>query len=154
VVNVPSERRRSGDTKEFIALALLVQRWDAIAPWLVDGLFAEDTTMRAFRALAAAGGNLEPAIASCDPEARDVLERAAVVDVDEIDVDTEARNLLNAAVRRELARRTRVSNPEEMREDAEARRLLEHLDDPVASQAAADSLLVWLERRMSEGASE
>jgi DNA primase len=110
--------------------------------------------MRAFRALAASAGNLEAAIASCDPEARDVLERAAVVDVDEIDVDTEARNLLNAAVRRELARRTHVSNPDEIREDAEARRLLEQLEDPVASQAAADSLLVWLERRMSDGTSE
>ncbi|MSW21249.1 MAG: DNA primase [Actinobacteria bacterium] len=150
VVNVPSERRRSGDTKEFVAVALLVQRWDAIAPWLVDGLFAEDTTMRAFRALASSGGNLEAAIASCDPEARDVLERAAVVDVDEIDVDTEARNLLNAAVRRELAKRTRVDIPDEIREDAEARRLLEQLEDISTSQNASDSLLVWLQRRVAD----
>jgi dihydroxyacid dehydratase/phosphogluconate dehydratase len=106
--------------------------------------------MRAFRALASTGGNLEAAIASCDPEARDVLERAAVVDVDEIDVDTEARNLLNAAVRRELAKRTRVNDPDEIREDAEARRLLEQLEDISTSQNASDSLLVWLQRRVAD----
>ena len=39
-----------------------------------------------------------------DPEAREVLERAAVADV-EADPEVEARNLIGAAVRRELARR-------------------------------------------------
>jgi DNA primase len=154
VVNVPVDRRRTGETKEFVAIALLVQRWDEIAPSLVDGLFAEDAAMRAFRSLAEAGGDIEAAITASDPEARDLLERAAVVDVDEIDVDAEVRNLLNAAVRRELALRLRVADPDEIREDAEARRLLEQLDNPVAGQDAVDRLLVWLHRRVHDGAPE
>jgi len=154
VVNVPVDRRPSGDTREFIALALLVQRWDEIAPWLVEALFAEDATMRAFRALAASSGDLEGAITACDPEARDVLERAAVVDVDDLDADAEARNLVNSAVRRELAQRTHVQDPDEIRADAEVRRLLEELQRPDAGQLAAERLLVWLQGRVHDGTSE
>ena len=42
------------------------------------------------------------AIDAADPEAREVLERAAVADLD-VDPEAEARNLIAAAVRRELA---------------------------------------------------
>jgi hypothetical protein len=150
VVTVPSATRRNGDTKEFIALALLVQRWDEIAPFLVEALFAEDVTVRAFRALAATAGALEAALVTCDPEARDLLERAAVVDVDELDVDTEARQLINAAVRRALARRTHLADPEQIREDVEVRRMLEDLDAGDASPEVADHLLAWLDRRVDE----
>ena len=89
-----------------MAIALLVQNWDAIAPWLVEALFADEVYRRAFVAVAQAGGDLVQAIELADPEARDVLERAAVVDVgveSTDDVEAEARNLISAAVRRELA---------------------------------------------------
>ena len=153
-INVPQERRRTGDTKEFIVLALLVQRWDEIAPWLVEGLFTEDAVVRAFRSLAATGGALEAAITASDPEARDLLERAAVVDVDSIDVDAEACQLVNGAVRRELARRTHLRDADQIREDADARRMLELLEDPAVGADAADHLLAWLDRRVNDGASE
>ncbi len=149
LVAVPAERRRPADTREFVAIALLVQRWDEIAPWLVDALFAEDAALRAFRALAASGGHLEQALAACDPEARDLLERAAVVDVDEIDVDAEARLLVGAAVRRELGRRVHLQDPDEIREDVEIRRLVEELTLPGAEAAVADQLLIWLDQRVS-----
>lgn len=151
VIRAPAPRRGTGETKEFIALALLVQRWDEIAPWLVEGLFSEDVHLRAFRVFGVSAGHLEAAIAASDPEARDVLERAAVVDVDEIDVEAEARNLLDAAVRRELARRTRVEDPDQIREDAEARRGLEQLSAPDADSGLADRLLAWVERRTAVG---
>jgi DNA primase len=153
-VNVPAARRGMGETKEFIALALLVQRWDEIAPWLVEALFSEDAAMRAFRTLAATGGALEVAIATSDPEARDLLERAAVVDVDEIEVDVEARLLLNSAVRRELSRRTHLRDPDQIREDAEVRRLLEDLDSSAPRAEVADRLLAWLDRRVSDAVPE
>ena len=73
-----AERRENA---EFVAIALLVQSWDAIAPWLVEALFADEVYRRAFVAVAEAGGDLAQAIELADPEARDVLERAAVADV-------------------------------------------------------------------------
>jgi DNA primase len=96
-----SERRENA---EFVALALLVQDWDSIASWLVEDLFVDDVYRRAFLAIATGAGDLDVALAAADPEARDVLERAAVVDV-QVDAEVEARNLIGAAVRRELDRR-------------------------------------------------
>ena len=105
-VNVarPKQRQERRENAEFVAIALLVQNWDAIATWLVESLFADDVYRRAFLAVAESGGDLDAALDAADPEARDVLERAAVVDVD-ADPASEARNLISAAVRRELAER-------------------------------------------------
>jgi len=100
-IAVPAARRPSrSDGAEFIALALLVQRWDDIAPWLVAELFREDVERRAFDALAASGGDVEAALLAADPEARELIERAAVVDV-EADPLVEVRTLVAAAVRRD-----------------------------------------------------
>ena len=49
--------------------------WDAIAPWLVEALFADEVYRRAFVAIADAGGDLGRRFALADPEAREVLER-------------------------------------------------------------------------------
>ena len=154
VVQLPAERRRVTDTREFVAIALLVQRWDEIAPWLVEGLFAEETALRVFRALAGTGGHLEHALEACDPEARDLLERAAVVDVDEIDVDAEARHLLAAAVRRALAQRVHVEDPEEIREDVRIRQLVDTLSLAGADSTVADELLVWMDRHTGNEVSQ
>ena len=82
-------------------LALLIQRWDEVAPWLVEPLFADESNLGAFRALADADGDVHKAIEQADPEVRDLLERLSVADVD-ADSRVEVRNLVGAACRREL----------------------------------------------------
>ena len=69
------------ENAEFVALVLLVQDWNSIAPWLVEALFDDDANRMAFLALAESGGDLQGALDLVAPEARDVLERAAVADL-------------------------------------------------------------------------
>ena len=101
-VHVSTARSRRGprENAEFVAITQLVQDWDSIAPWLVESLFADELYRRAFLAIAAASGDLGAALEQADPEAREVLERAAVVDL-EVDAEAEARNLI---ARRRAAR--------------------------------------------------
>ncbi len=139
-----SDRRQNA---EFVAIALLVQSWDAIAPWLVEALFADEVCRRAFVAIAGADGDLNRALELADPEARDVLERGAVVDID-VDVELEARNLIAAAVRRELSTGAASSDPDRIRQDAEARVRMEELRNDDRGLEAAGWLLGWLEGRM------
>ena len=148
-VNVarPKQRQERKENAEFVAIAVLVQNWDAIATWLVEALFIDEVYRRAFLAIAESGGNLDAALDAADPEARDVLERAAVVDVD-ADPASEARNLISAAVRRELSTRSPTSDPERIRDDAEARVRMEALNDGSLGPDAAGWLLGWLEGRM------
>jgi DNA primase len=106
---------------------------------------------RAFVALAEAGGELVRALELADPEARDVLERAAVVDVgieSNADVATEARNLISAAVRRELANGGVSADPDQILSDAEARVKMEQLRDSEEGLETAGWLLGWLEARL------
>ena len=147
-LQAPAATRRRGprENAEFVALALLVQDWDSIAPWLIEPLFAEEVYRRAFVAVADAHGVLATALELADPEAREVLDRAAVVDV-EADAGLEARNLIAAAVRRELASAARTEDPARIKDDRDARLRLEELQAPETATAAADWLLVWLEAR-------
>ena len=78
-----------------------MQDWDSIAPWLVEPLFDDDANRMAFLALAESGGDLQEALEMVAPDARDVLERAAVADLNLVP-DVEAKTLIAAAVRREL----------------------------------------------------
>ena len=141
-----SERRENA---EFVALALLVQEWDSIASWMVEALFADDVYRRAFLAIAESDGDLNAALAAADPDARDVLERAAVVDV-QVDPELEARNLIGAAIRREIAAGGVSADPDRIRADAEARVRMEDLRDDERALSAAGWLLGWLERRRKE----
>lgn len=149
------EPRRVGtpENAEFVAVALLVQHWDAIAPWLVEELFHDEVHRRTFVTLAETDGMLERALEAADPEAREVLERAAVADLD-VDPEAEARNLIGATVRRELARRARLGatalTPDSIREDREARVQLENLADVHTGSVAAEWLLGWIDRRTQE----
>ncbi|MCU1389482.1 MAG: dnaG, partial [Ilumatobacteraceae bacterium] len=150
VVRVSQQRQRGvADNAEFVAIALLMQRWDEIAPWLMEELFSDEVNRRAFLALAESGGHIEAAIEHADPEAREMLERAAVTDVD-ADPEIEAMNLIAATVKRELSQRLRITDSVAIREDAEARVHLEQLLIPQAPQAAAEWLLGWLQRRNEE----
>jgi DNA primase len=147
VVVAPVRKQAPRENAEFVAVSLLAQDWESIAGWLVEALFHDDAHRRAFLALAAAEGHLGAAIETADPEAREVLERAAVADLD-VDADAEARNLIAAAVRRELAARAGTSDPELIRDDREARLHLEELASPNTGAVAAEWLLGWLHRRM------
>ena len=96
------------------------------------------------RSVADAGGAVEAALELADSEARELLERAAVADLD-VDPALEARNLIAAATRRQLTRRRTVVDVEELRAMRDARLALEQMDDPGASEAAAEALLGWLQ---------
>jgi DNA primase len=98
---------------------------------------------RAFLAIAEAGGVLDAALDAADPEAREVLERAAVIDI-EADGRAEAINLLAAAVRRELASHRGVSDPNILRGDRDARLHLESLENRATADTAVAFLLGWL----------
>jgi DNA primase len=147
-LNVSATRSRRGqrENAEFVAITQLVQDWDSIAPWLVESLFADELYRRAFLAIAAAGGDLGSALAQADPEAREVLERAAVVDL-EVEAEVEARNLIAAAVRRELGRTASTNDPALELDDRDARLRLEDLGVQEHAADAAEWLLVWLAGR-------
>jgi DNA primase len=147
----PPQQQVMRENAEFAVLTLLVQDWDAIAGWLIEELFREDVHRRAFLALAVAGGELAAALDAADPDARAVLERAAVSDID-VDPEVEARNLIAAAVRRELAVPVKGGVPDRIRDDAEARLQLEDLSQQIAGASAAGWLLGWLHRRMEQRA--
>jgi DNA primase len=152
-VRAVAERRRLGtpENAEFVVIALLVQRFFEIGEWLIEALFADDTARRAFLALAESGGVLQVALERADPEARELLERAAVDDV-VADPLIEARNLIAAAARRELAKPFPVDDVEAIRTHRDCRLRLEQLDDPLGADAAAEALLGWLQGRFEERA--
>lgn len=145
--------RRIGlqENAEFVAVAMLMQRWDDIAEWLVEDLFADEVHRRAFLALVGADGVLDKALEIADPEARELLERAAVADL-EVDPQVEARNLIAAAVRRELQRGTDLTDPARLRDDRDAHVRLDAIARSDSAVASAEWLLGWLDRRCGERA--
>jgi len=145
----PARTVGAAENGEFVAVSLLLQRWDGIAPWLTEELFAADVHRRAFAAVAAAEGVLDAALELADPEAREILERAAVADLD-ADPEIEAFNLIAAAVRRKLGTRLRITDHDEIRADSEARKQLDNLSVRGLEQDAAVALLRWLELRTEE----
>ena len=152
-VRAAPDRPAVRENAEFVVLALLVQRWDEVAPWLVEPLFADETNLGAFRTLAAADGDVHKAIEQADPEVRDLLERVSVADVD-ADSQVELRNLVGAATRRELEELRASRDLSRNAELVSTRRLVEQLDDAEAGWEAAGQLLRWLagrpERRREE----
>ena len=151
-IQVAAKRQRGPmENAEFAALVLLVQDWDEIAPWLIEQLFDDDANRMAFVAMAEAAGDLERALEVAAPDARDVLERAAVADLN-LQPDVEARTLIGAAARRELHSHARLEDPVAMDEDRTARLAIDSLNDTDRSRAmaAAESLLGWLDRRSGE----
>ena len=147
----PRRSRGPMENAEFAALVLLVQDWDSIAPWLIEPLFDDDANRMAFVALADAHGDLQQALETAAPDAREVLERAAVADLNLVP-DVEARTLIGASVRRELRVRSRLTDTGSIHEDRAARLDLDALNDTDRARglAAADALLAWLDRRSQE----
>lgn len=144
----PVRRVGAKENAEFVAIAMLLQRWDDIAPWLTEELFVDEIARRAFLAVAEGGGSVSAALDLADPDAREFLERAAVTDVD-ADPVLEARNLIAAATRRRLASMVSVTGADQLRAITEARVSLDQIDDPERADLAAEALLGWL-----QGASE
>ena len=147
----PNESRRVGTSEnaEFVAIALLLQRWHEMAGWLDEVLFVDDVARRAFLAVAEGDGSVGRSLDLADPEARELIERAAVADID-ADPSIEGRNLIAAAVRRELARRVNETDPNEILANRDARLALERFDEPATGNDAAELLLGWLQRRNEE----
>jgi len=146
-----NESRRVGTSEnaEFVAIALLLQRWHEMAGWLDEVLFVDDVARRAFLAVAEGDGSVGRSLDLADPEARELIERAAVADID-ADPSIEGRNLIAAAVRRELARRVNETDPNEILANRDARLALERFDEPATGNDAAELLLGWLQRRNEE----
>ena len=144
VVRVAAPPRRGpSENAEFVAVALLLQRWDDTAGLLIEELFQDDVARRALIAVAEAEGAIEAALELADPETRELLERAAVADVD-ADPHLEARNLIAAATRRLLQQRVSTTDPDELLRLRDVRLHLEQLDDPATAEVAMDVLLSWL----------
>ena len=150
VVRVGNTRRLgSSENAEFVAIALLLQRWHDMAGWLDEVLFVDDVARRAFLAVAEGDGSVGRSLELADPEAREMIERAAVADID-ADPAIEGRNLIAAAVRRELASRVNETDSAEILANRDARLALERFDDSTAGNDAAELLLGWLQRRNEE----
>jgi DNA primase len=143
--------RQAAEGAGFMALALLIHDWDAIAPWLIEELFVEEPYRDAFRALAETEGDVHRALALVEGEAADLIERAAVHDV-AADAAVEARTLIGAAARRMLGGRVHVTDPEELRTDQAARVALADLARPERAANAAVMLLQWLAERAGASA--
>ena len=61
IVRVDDTRRvGSSENAEFVAIALLLQRWHDMAGWLDEVLFVDDVARRAFLAVAEGDGSVEP----------------------------------------------------------------------------------------------
>ena len=141
VIAAPVQQATEG--AGFVALSLLIHEWDTIAPWLIEELFPDDASRDAFRAIAAADGDVHVALQSVEPDAADIIERAAVYDI-EADPLVESRALISAAVRRELSRRRLGSDIEQIQNDRMVRNALEDLNKHDKAQTAAVILLQWL----------
>lgn len=140
------------ETAEVVALALLAHRWDEIAEWLDEVLFVDDTCLEAFRALAAANGDLRKALELAEPAARELLERVAV-EPPEAEPMLEVRSLVAAAARREIDRLVRSDDPLGAAAAlAEGKRLLEAVQLDEVGSAPVEQLLSWLFRRSGERA--
>jgi DNA primase len=134
---------QAADGAGFVALSLLIHEWDAIAPWLIEELFADDPSRDAFRALAQADGQVHAALLLATPEGAEIIERAAVYSAN-ADPYVEARSLIAAAVRRELPRRRGDDDLGTAQMQRSVRIALDDLAKPDKSTVVAVQLLQWL----------
>jgi DNA primase len=134
---------QAADGAGFVALSLLIHEWDAIAPWLIEELFADEPSRDAFRALAEADGQVHAALLLATPEGAEIIERAAVYSAD-ADPYVEARSLIAAAVRRELPRRRGDDDLATAQMQRSVRLALDDLAKPDKSTVVAVQLLQWL----------
>jgi DNA primase len=143
---VVAATRHMPDGAGFVALSMLIHRWDDIAPWLTEQLFVDEPSRQAFVALVDAQGDVTTALSSVDGEAADIIERAAVLEY-EVEPFTEAKTLIGAAVRRALSHRVHGADVDQIRDDRHARIRLDDLHNPDEAELVAAELLGWLSAR-------
>jgi len=143
---VVTAARHMPDGAGFVALSMLIHRWDDIAPWLTEQLFVDEPSRQAFIALVDSEGDVTTALSSVEGEAADIIERAAVLEY-EVEPFTEAKTLIGAAVRRALAHRVHAADADQIRDDRHARIRLDDLHNPQEAEHAAAELLGWLSQR-------
>ena len=149
----PPRRRAVQENGEFVALALLAQDWDSIAPWLIEELFDDDVYRRAFRALADADGNLDAAIGAGRSRGAGGAGHGRQSPTSTVEPEIEARNLIAAAVRRELApHRGDVGLWSGSETIVTLVFTSKSWADPISSASASEWLLGWLHRRTDERA--
>jgi DNA primase len=151
VLAAPAVVSRPTESAEVTALRLLVHQWDAIAPYLVESLFADEVNLAAFRALAQTGGDVVKAVEIAGPAADELLRRLAVEETAH-DASVEGPRLVGEAVRRSLDRARTSGDIEVLAGSEETRRLLHDLDDPDRGSDAVSKLLAWLEDHSGEQA--
>jgi DNA primase len=153
-VEVPVTRAVQREGAEVAVLTLLVHQWQAVAPGVVEALFTDDAVRSAVRALADADGDWASAREKAEPAARELLERVAVAEPAP-DADVEVRNLIGAAARREyehrlaagqLALAVEAGDRTTITELHQVRLHLEALGRAETAVAAAEALLLWLDR--------
>jgi DNA primase len=143
---VVAATRHMPDGAGFVALSMLIHRWDDIAPWLTEQLFVDEPSRQAFVALVDAQGDVTTALSSVDGEAADIIERAAVLEY-EVEPFTEAKTLIGAAVRRALSHRVHGADVDQIRDDRHARIRLDDLHNSDEAELVAAELLGWLSAR-------
>lgn len=133
---------------EIDALRLAVHRPEEVADRLEEQLFTDPVHQAAFRALVAAP-TLHEAIDGAGPEAAALLQRLAVEDASEDDVDVTTADLARAAAAREVARLAALKVSEDQLGEVAGRNgwlklQMEALSDPEERVEACRRLVAWL----------
>jgi DNA primase len=152
-VETPRARPVRADTPETEALRLAVAHPAEVLPQLHEVLFDDERNQAAFRALAAAGGDLHAAVADADPLVEEHLSRLAVEDTD-ADVIDVRRMLLRDLAQREIAEiEGAVSSSDDFAARAQLVGWLKTRIEAIAPDAppdptGEDELLGWLAQRV------
>lgn len=159
--SAPTARRpaRRGDSNQrrVLRLAVDAEQGAATMPLLREVLFTDDASLRAYRALRDADGDLHRAVEAADPELAELLQRLAVEDT--IDDPRDIRR----ALLREAATRCRTELEREAREADDwgaystsinwlQAQLDAIRDEARPGQGVEDQLLAWLAERSEERA--
>ncbi|MEO7443084.1 MAG: toprim domain-containing protein, partial [Acidimicrobiales bacterium] len=145
-------RRRERDGPELEALGLAIHRPEEVAARLEEVLFADETHLAAFRALAGAS-TLHEALAGAPSEAAALLQRLAVEEPTAEVVDVLSRVVREAAWRALSALEAEVrADPDRAGEAAAAVAWLKRELEILPDLGAVDRLVPWLVRWGEESA--
>lgn len=149
----PRSTRR--ESAAVLVLRLAVQVPETVEGLLHEVLFADDVHRAAFRAIAAAAGDFDAALAAAEPEAAELLTRLAVEDIAELEAHDVVSILAGEAAQRALtsleSEARAAPNPLEYVPTMEWLKLrLFELREPDARVAAVESLVPFLVARAGE----
>ena len=144
----PGRARPTAAVVEVDALRLAVHRPQEVADRLEEQLFTDPVHQASFRALVGAS-TLHEAIDAAEPEAAALLQRLAVEDASEDDVDVTTADLARAAAGREVARLASLKVSEDQlgevaRRNGWLKLQMEALSEPEERVEACRRLVAWL----------